>query len=261
MADVLTGKNMIQTLDSLAVGTPLLIDVGTGEYTQVIYQGVAEIQYRTAYMFYDGSGIDGTFGETKRFILDNPGTVSMILDDNDPVEVSRLLKEIKGGTDMKRTFRVDASKKVEAAKTPITSFPDLDDRFTFDLDDEFELGLDTARGYMPCYIEESNTIGNGAGVEYTIIVAVPDEEDHWQIAEDIDRNLSRYIEELTDGSDYTGSAEVTDKHTYSYDVPDDVAENSQLYRAKITVVPYQNISPYGEYGIDFGGDSSEYEEE
>ena len=162
---------------------------------------------------------------------------------------------------MKRKFTVDASKKVEAAKTPISMFPDLDERFSFDLDDEFELGLDTASGYMPCFVEESKTIGNGAGVEYTIIVAVPYEEDHWQIAEDIDRNLNKYISELTDGSDYTGSAQVTDKHTYSYEVPDEVADNSQLYRAKITVIPYQNIGPDGSYGIDYGVDPSEYDEE
>ena len=153
---------------------------------------------------------------------------------------------------MKRRFRVDASKKIKASRIPSHMLEGIDDRFDFDLDDEFEIGLDTALGYMPCYVEDVKTIGDGAGVEYTVVVAIPRDEDHWQMKEDIDRNLNRYIHDLVDGSDYTGDAIVTESHVFSYDVPDDISENSQLYRAIITVVPYQNISPYGDYGIDYG---------
>lgn len=162
---------------------------------------------------------------------------------------------------MKRKFTVDASKKVEAAKTPISMFPDLDERFSFDLDDEFSFWLNTTTEDALGFVEESKTIGNGAGVEYTVIIAVPFDSDHWQMKEDIEKNLNRYIHELVDGTDYTGDAEVTESHTYSYDVPDEISENYQLYRATVTIVPYQNISPYGEYGIDYGVDPSEYDEE
>jgi hypothetical protein len=127
----------------------------------------------------------------------------------------------------------------------------LDERFDFDLDN-FEISLDTTLDYASCYIEDVKTVGDGAGVEYTVIVAVPRDSDHWQMHEDIERNLNRYISELTAGTDYTGFVDVVGQHVYSYETPEDVDENCMLYRATITVVPFQNISPYGDYGIDFG---------
>ena len=243
-AFAISGEDMISTLDSLEVGTPVLVDAGTGNYTQAIYQGIGDIQYRTAYMFYDGSGISGTFGLSKKFILENPGAVSMVLDDNDPTKVADLLNTIQGGTDMKRKFRVDASKKIKASS--------LDERFSFNLDDEFEIYLDTLAKYVSCFVTESDVFGDGAGVRYTVAVAVPREDAHWQIQDDIERNLDRYIKEQVDGSDYTGWVENADAMTVSYDINDEVFENSEIYVYDICVVPYQNISPWGEYGIDFG---------
>ncbi|MBO4542767.1 MAG: hypothetical protein J5725_06240 [Bacteroidales bacterium] len=254
-AFAISGEDMISTLDSLEVGTPVLVDAGTGNYTQAIYQGIGDIQYRTAYMFYDGSGISGTFGLSRKFILENPGTVSMVLDDNDPTKVADLLNTIQGGTDMKRKFRVDASKKVEAKKySPAlhSTFDGLDDRFSFDLDEEFEIYLDTLAKPIKCYVFETGVFGGGAGMTYTVAVAVPREDVHWQIKEDIERNLDRHIKEQVDGSDYTGWVEDNEFNGTVYDIADEVFDNCEIYVYDICVVPYQNISPWGEYGIDFG---------
>ena len=90
----LSGNDMIATLDNMEVGTPLLIDVGTGTYEQVIYVGVGEVQSQTTYEFFDGSALSGTFATTKRFIRNNPDRVSIILNDNDPVEVADLLDQL-----------------------------------------------------------------------------------------------------------------------------------------------------------------------
>lgn len=252
---MITGKEMVKTLDSLSEGTPLLIDVGTGEYTQVIYMGIGEVQYQPAYLFYDGEGVNGQFGETKRFILNNPGTVSIILDDNDPSEVSKLLKDIKGGTTMKRHFRVDASKKIKSAKsTPSLhqAFDGLDDRFDFDLDDEFEIYV--RNDTITCYTIDSKVFGNGAGVSYTVAIPIG-EGDFWDIDRFIQRGLEEYLSEQLDGSDYTyGVNEISKDPMFDVDTADIPAnvDTYNLYFADVEIVPFQNISPYGEYGIDAG---------
>ena len=153
---------------------------------------------------------------------------------------------------MKRKFRVDASKKVEASRLPNSMLPDLDGRFSFDLDDEFNIYLDTTTADINCYVIESEVFGDGAGVRYTVAVAIPQDDAHWQIKEDIERNLDRYIKEQTDGSDYTGWVENNDTIGTVYDIPDDVFDSCKIYVYDICVVPYQNISPWGEYGIDYG---------
>lgn len=146
---------------------------------------------------------------------------------------------------------VEAGTTVDA--TEITAATEvLDTRFAFELDDVFDIYLDTILGNISCYVEGSEVIGNGAGMEYTVIVAIPAEEDHWQMAEDIERNLDRYIKDETEGSDYWGGVDSVEGHVNSFEVPSDISETCQLYRAKISVVPYQNIGPYGDYGIDFG---------
>ena len=94
--------------------------------------------------------------------------------------------------------------------------------------------------------------GDGAGICYTVAVAVPREDTHWQIREDIERNLEKYIKEQTEGSDYTGWVEDNETTGTIYDIADDVFQNCEIYVYDVCVVPYQNISPYGDYGIDFG---------
>lgn len=153
---------------------------------------------------------------------------------------------------MKRKFRVDASKKIKASRLPSSLLSDLDDRFTFDLDDEFEIYLDTTTATINCYVIESEVFGAGAGVRYTVAVAIPDEDAHWQIREDIERNLERYITEQTDGSDYTGWVESNDFKGTVYDIPDEVFDACKIYVYDVVVVAYQNIGPDGEYGIDYG---------
>jgi len=255
MDNFITGKEMVATLDNLEVGTPILLDYGKGEYDQVIFQGEGDIQYRTAYMFYDGSGLNGTFGLSRQYILGNPGLISMILDDNDPNEVSRLLKQIKGGTSMKRRFRVDASKKIKGAKsTPSLhhAFDGLDDRFSFDLADEFDIYV--RNDMITCYTIDSKVFGNGAGLSY--IVAIPiGEGDFWDIDRFIQRGLEEYLSEQLDGSDYTyGVNEISKDPMFDVDTADIPAnvDTYNLYFADVEVVPFQNISPYGEYGIDAG---------
>jgi len=156
---------------------------------------------------------------------------------------------------MARKFRVDASKKITTAKSSPalhSAFDGLDGRFDFDLDDDFEIYLDTLAKSISCYTIDSTVFGNGAGICYSVAVAVPKEDAHWQIRDDIERNLTRYIEDQTKGSDYTGWVEDNESIGTVYDIADDVFENCEIYVYDICVVPYQNISPYGEYGIDYG---------
>lgn len=141
----------------------------------------------------------------------------------------------------------------KSQKTAIKASAELDDRFSFDyeeFDDEF--GLDTTTEYAKMFFENSEVIGNGAGVMYTVVIAVPRDADHWQMKEDIERNLNRIVQDAVDGSDYCGTVDVIESHVFSYDVPDDIDDNCMLYRATIEIIPYQNISPWGDYGIDFG---------
>ena len=161
---------------------------------------------------------------------------------------------------MKRKFTVDASKKIEAAKTPISLFPELDERFSFDLDDEFEIYLNTVADPVSCYVVSSDVFGKGAGMTYVVAVAVPLEKTHWQIRDDIERNLGKHMEIEVEGSDYTSIVEETPED-YTYNLPNNAPNDCEVYFYDVTVVPYQNISPYGEYGIDFGVDPSAYDEE
>jgi len=144
-------------------------------------------------------------------------------------------------------------KILHSKKTSVKASAELDERFSFNLlDEDLEFGLDTTTEHAQIFIEDEEVIGDGAGVLYTVVIAVPSDEDHWQMKDDIARNLERHITEMVDGTDYCGMTEVTESHVYSYDVPDDIADNCVLYRAKIEIVPYQNISPWGDYGIDYG---------
>ena len=132
---------------------------------------------------------------------------------------------------------------------------ELDDRFDFSFDDiEPEFWLKTTAEDAKIYLEDEHVIGNGAGMEYDVVIAIPRSEDHWQMEADIQENLDRHVREIVDGTDYYGSAVVDESNYYPKyaNIPDDVYENSVFYSAIIEIVPYDNISPYGEFGIDFG---------
>ena len=90
----LRGEDMIAALENMEVGTPVLVDSGNGRYIQTIYVGISDIQYRTAFCFYDGSGLSGNFGLSPKYIRENPDSVSIVLDDNDPGKVATLLKQL-----------------------------------------------------------------------------------------------------------------------------------------------------------------------
>lgn len=141
---------------------------------------------------------------------------------------------------------------IELSKS-VKAYTELDERFSFDFDEfDAEFGLDTTTEYAQMFFEDSKIIGDGAGVQYTVVIAVPREVDHWQMKEDIEHNLERMVSETIEGSDYYGSVLVTGEHVSSYDVPDEVDDNCVLYRATIDIVPLQNIGPYGDYSIDAG---------
>ena len=137
--------------------------------------------------------------------------------------------------------------------TEVKASAELDERFSFDLkEEELEFWLKTTTADAKIYIEDEKVIGDGAGLLYTVVIAIPRDEDHWQMKDDIAQNLERHINEMVDGTDYCGMTDVTESHVYSYNVPDDISDDCVLYRAEIEIVPYQNMSPWGDYGIDFG---------
>lgn len=135
-----------------------------------------------------------------------------------------------------------------------SAFDGLDDRFSFDLDDTFEIDVDTK--LITCYKADSKVIGNGAGVEYKVVVPMASEDVHWQTQERVERALDEYFSGITDGSDYTFSViSVAESREYDYAVPDAAFDCDQYvyyFVGTIEVVPYQNISPWGDYGIDYG---------
>lgn len=156
---------------------------------------------------------------------------------------------------MKRHFRVDASKKVEAAKSSPAlhqAFDGLDERFTFDLADEFEIYV--RNDSVTCYTIDSHVFGDGAGLSYTVAIPIG-EGDFWDIDGFIQRGLEEYLDEQLNGSDYTyGINEISKDPGFDVDASDIPAnvDTYNLYFADVEVVPYQNTSPYGEYGIDAG---------
>ena len=137
--------------------------------------------------------------------------------------------------------------------TAATDLTGLDDRYSFDFEELGDsISLNTTASQAEMFLEDSEVMDAGVGMEYTVIIAIPRDADHWQMQNDIQRNLQRHVEEVVEGSDYVGTADVTESHVTSYSVPDDIADNCVLYRAVIDVVPYQNISPWGDMGIDYG---------
>lgn len=130
-------------------------------------------------------------------------------------------------------------------------FDDLDERFDFDLEDEFEIYL--GADIVPCYVVDSTVFGNGAGLSYTIAIPVG-EKDHWQMDEWVERGLEEYFADRTDGSDYTFGINAIEKDDYVYGLPNDV-DNYNTYVAEVEVVPFDNIG-FDDYGINAGVNES-----
>lgn len=148
-------------------------------------------------------------------------------------------------------MKIFRKSKVNAAKsTPAlhSAFDGLDDRFDFDLDDEFEIYVGNA--LTPCYTVDSTVFGNGAGLSYTIVTPIID-GDHWQMDDWVQRGLDEYFKDLCTGSDYTYGLGATERELYAPDgVPDIDAQ--AYYVTEVEIVPFTNIGPYGDYGIDAG---------
>ena len=139
---------------------------------------------------------------------------------------------------------------------PVKSSVELDDRFSFDFSDiGTEIYIDTMADYAQIFYEDEKVIGNGAGVQYSIIVAIPDYRNHWQMKFNIRDSFERHLEDVLQGSDYTFSIiSVTKCSDWPYGLYDELEPTDHLYRVVIEVVPYNNIGPYGEYGINYGVD-------
>lgn len=139
---------------------------------------------------------------------------------------------------------------------PVESAVELDDRFSFDFSEiGDEIYVDAH--YLPIYLEDEQVIGNGAGMRYDVIVAVPRDVYHWQTGERIFRGLEEAVEDATDGSDYCGSIigmVSPDAYPKYANIPDDIYEDSVFYSATIEIVPYDNIGPDGTYGINYAYD-------
>ena len=91
-----SGKNAINILNHLKVGSPLRVKVSKNySFEQVIYLGISEVQNTIAYNFFNGKGISGYFALSERFINNNLDNVELEFSNNDACEVNYLLKIIK----------------------------------------------------------------------------------------------------------------------------------------------------------------------
>ena len=153
-------------------------------------------------------------------------------------------------------MKIYRNRKVTCSEVPeIDSKYDygkLDDRFAFSFEEiDPELYLHTTLEPAYIYLEDEYIIGDGAGMAYDIVIAVPRDEDHWQMKGDIERSLEEHIQEVTDGTDYTYSISEVKSNAYPRyaDIPDDVFENSVFYSATIDIVPMESVAWDGTYRI------------
>lgn len=83
----------IITLLRTKSGTPCRIKLSKSlDFKQVIYLGVEDGSFN----FYDGSGVMGYFILTSNYFINHKNEVEIVFGVNNPSEVSRLLKQLKG---------------------------------------------------------------------------------------------------------------------------------------------------------------------
>ena len=143
-------------------------------------------------------------------------------------------------------------KSAKSSPSMHSAFDGLDDRFDYDLADEFDIYV--RNDTITCYTIDSKVFGDGAGVSYTVAIPIG-EGDFWDIERFIQNGLEEYLSGELDGTDYTyGVNEISKEPMFDVDTSDIPAniDTYNLYFADVEIVPYQNISPYGDYGIDFG---------
>lgn len=73
-------------------GTPLRIKISsTVDYKQVIYMGFGDGKFN----FFDGQGISGYFQLSTNWFIERKDKPMLDFENNDPVKVAKLLKELK----------------------------------------------------------------------------------------------------------------------------------------------------------------------
>lgn len=87
-----TGLEAIDILRRSRVGIPLKVKMTqNGKYKQVLYDGNID----DGFYFYDEGGLNGIFGFTERFIVNNPDKVKFKFRDNDPTKVAQLIESLE----------------------------------------------------------------------------------------------------------------------------------------------------------------------
>lgn len=93
---IVVGKKANDILLHMEIGIPLKVKASAySDFQQVIFMGIKDVQSREAFVFFNNEGLTGTFALSSRFIENNTEAVQFIFDDNDPMEVCRLINIIK----------------------------------------------------------------------------------------------------------------------------------------------------------------------
>lgn len=86
---IVAGRDAVTLLRKLRAGTPLKIKIGSlKEFKQIIYAG----NDGDKHYFYAGADLDGVFGFTDSYIINNSDRLSFKNNDNDPVKVQELTR-------------------------------------------------------------------------------------------------------------------------------------------------------------------------
>ncbi len=89
---IVVGKQAIEKLLYMETGTPLKVKASNyADFQQAIFFGIKDVQYREAFVFFNGQGINGSFARSSKFIENNTESVQFIFDDNDPEKLGNLL--------------------------------------------------------------------------------------------------------------------------------------------------------------------------
>lgn len=93
---LLVGKQANARLLQMEIGTPLKIKESIySDFQQVIFMGIKNVQTREAFVFFNNEGLTGSFALSSKFIENNTETVQFMFDNNDPVEVTKLINILK----------------------------------------------------------------------------------------------------------------------------------------------------------------------
>ena len=94
-SSITVGDEAVNKLIHMEIGTPLKVKTGYSDFIQAIFMGIKDIQSCESFVFFTDEGLTGAFGLSAKFIRNNTEQVQFKFNDNDPVEVARLLEIIK----------------------------------------------------------------------------------------------------------------------------------------------------------------------